>query len=237
MNATGGRTGRLVWRTCPIHDQPDREDWAWLAPHDRAHAEAIGHGQARIRFVVGRALLRRTIAELRPDLHAPSLELGIAASGRPYVVGHRDLRLSLSHTRGLAAAAVSSRGTLGIDVEPSSRGGLPPTQAWLTPDEERHLATLPPEAASRWLLDLWVAKEAAIKACDERPVARRDLEVRGRSGGTRPTLAVVLGAGAAAPAVAMDLMWPSDDPGFALAIALPVLPRAASRTDRMASLP
>jgi 4'-phosphopantetheinyl transferase len=175
-----------MWRTCPIFDQPGPEDEVWLTEAERLRADAIGHPAARTRFVVGRSLLRRTILELRPELERSELILEVASSGRPRLSGHPGLGISISHTRGLAAVAIAVGGGVGIDVEPRSRVDLPPLEAWLTGDERRRMLAHPPCDVSAWLLHVWVAKEAAIKASGAGyPVARGDLEVRddARGGG------------------------------------------------------
>jgi 4'-phosphopantetheinyl transferase len=186
VNVPGGQLDGPVWRTCPIFDQPGPEDEAWLTGAERLRADTIGHPAARTRFVVGRSLLRRTILELRPELHRSDLALGLASSGRPQLSGHPELAISISHTRGLAAVAVAVVGGVGIDVEPRARVDLPPVGAWLTRDEQRRMLARPGCDVPTWLLNLWVVKEAVIKATDPGyPIARVDLEVcdDGRGGG------------------------------------------------------
>jgi 4'-phosphopantetheinyl transferase len=186
VNLPGDQLDGPVWRTCPILDQPGPGDEAWLTGPERLRADAIAHPAARTRFVVGRSLLRRTILGLRPELDRSELTLELASSGRPHLADHPELAISISHTRGLAAVAVAVVGGVGIDVEPRSRVDLPAVGAWLTRDEQRRMVARPSCDVPTWLLDLWVAKEAVIKASDPGyPIARVDLEVRddGRGGG------------------------------------------------------
>jgi 4'-phosphopantetheinyl transferase EntD len=146
-------------------------------------AAAIAHPAARARFVAGRWLLRETIAEVRPDLPAASLELEVERTGRLRLRGHPELEVSISHTRGLVAVAVSTAGPVGIDVEQAGRGGLPPAETWLTQAERSRLGALDVVARAHWLLRLWVAKEAALKAVPSRTLPRRRIEIA--SDGTR----------------------------------------------------
>ena len=189
----------IVWRTCPIRASPSAGARSWLTRHDLLKGEGISHPQARTRFLVARALLRRTIAEARPDLGRTVLDIRTARSGRPTVVdvdplldpflapsldpeleNHLGLYLAVSHTRGLAAAAVSTVGPVGIDVEPLGRDDLPPAEIWLTPEEQEEHAGLPPARRRTQLLRLWVAKEAALKASDATQARlRRELAIRG----------------------------------------------------------
>lgn len=190
-----------VWRTCPIRSSPSAGARSWLTQRDLLRGEGISHPEARTRFLVARALLRRTIAEARPDLGWKVLDIRSARSGRPTVVDidplldpflapnldpeledHLGLYLAVSHTRGLAAVAVSTVGPVGIDVEPLGRDGLPPAEIWLTPDEQEEHASLLPSRRRAQLLRLWVAKEAALKANDAaQALPRRELSIR-RSG-------------------------------------------------------
>jgi 4'-phosphopantetheinyl transferase EntD len=218
MNATRCPPDRLIWRTCPILGEPSSVDEAWLTGPERRRADAIAHPARKTRFVVGRALLRRTILELRPDLEGSALALTIASSGRPHLSGHPELSISISHTRGLAVAAASTLGTVGIDVEPRSRNDLPPVHAWLTDDEQRRLLAQPVPAVPSWLLNLWVAKEAVMKTSDPgHPIARVDLEVRddGRGGGC----AIVPRAGGGGSRLTMVRVRLAVVDGFVVAIA------------------
>jgi phosphopantetheinyl transferase len=188
----------IIWRTCPIHASPSADLWSWLTRKDLLDGAGISHPQARTRSLVARALLRRTIAEARPDLERTVLDIRATRSGRPVVVVggpspdptlapdldptlEDDLGLSLavSHTRGLAAVAVSTVGPVGIDVEPLGRDDLPPAGIWLTPEEQLEHDGLPPQQQRALLLRLWVAKEAALKACDATStLPRSELGVR-----------------------------------------------------------
>lgn len=86
--------------------------------------------------------------------------------GKPYVVGDPGLRVSLSHTGGLALLAVSRDGPVGVDVERvvplRDPAGLrrqilspPEAEAW-SPDREGPL--------HEGLFTHWTCKEAVLKA-------------------------------------------------------------------------
>jgi phosphopantetheinyl transferase len=230
MSASGGPVDMIVWRTCPIREGPEPGDEAWLTGAERLRAAAIGHHDARTRFVVGRALLRRTILELRPELAGSALSLTRSSSGRPHLRDHPELAISISHTRGLAAIAVAGAGRVGIDVEPRSRVGLPPVGGWLTPGEQRRMRALAPDRTRAWLLDRWVAKEAAIKAAGPgHPLGRRELEVHGDTDGDgRATVSGVTHG----RYVHTDVRIESVPGGFVVAIATPIVTRVASVSGR-----
>jgi phosphopantetheinyl transferase (holo-ACP synthase) len=216
----------FIWRTRPLPTVPSEGDWAALSGSDRRRAIGISHPAARTRFVIGRALLHAAVADLAPDLAGAPLELEVAPSGRLVLAGREDLRISISHTRGLAAAAVSGDGGVGIDVEPIGRDDLPPAAAWLTEDERRRLGGRSRQARRRGLLRLWVAKEAAIKAGDRpRPATRRTIEV---DEGQR--CVVEVGGPAARAEKIASIRWFVVADRFLLALARAAVPAVSGRT-------
>jgi 4'-phosphopantetheinyl transferase len=185
-----GRAARVVWRSRPIGDEPSASDWAALSDADLARAADLTHPTVMTRFVVSRALLRETIGRLRPDLRVGPkgatelIDLAVEPSGHLRVAGHPELAVSLSHTVGLATAAVSDVGPVGIDVEPMGRTDLPPLASWLTPEECEELARAEAHLRRLALLHLWVAKEAALKAAPGPGIAwRRRIRVGCMAGG------------------------------------------------------
>jgi phosphopantetheinyl transferase len=84
-------------------------------------------------------------------------------NGKPVVGGDtgRDMRVSIAHTDGMAAAIAAEGSDPGIDIERIA----PRTERFaaiaFTPDE---LAKLPQSDHDEWLTRLWCAKEAAGKA-------------------------------------------------------------------------
>ena len=97
----------------------------------------------------------------------------LAPSGRPVATVDGEpapFFISVSHVRGLVAAAVSDAAWVGIDiVDPADAGRS--LNLWFTPDE---LALLPDDHGLLRAM-LWAAKEAAYKA------ARLDTEFRPRT--------------------------------------------------------
>lgn len=65
--------------------------------------------------LAARALLRRLLAEA---IGSASAVLAVGPNGRPYLVDHPDVGVSLAHTGGWAAAAVRPGGVVGVDVQP-----------------------------------------------------------------------------------------------------------------------
>lgn len=73
---------------------------------------------------------------------------------------------SLSHASGHAAFCVSRHGPVGVDLEPVARAAEVASieERVLHPDDAARLATLQGVARGRALLELWVRKEALLKA-------------------------------------------------------------------------
>lgn len=86
--------------------------------------------------------------------------------GRPYLGGAGEsLRVSVSHTRGALAVALTGRAPVGVDVEGvrELRAGSM-AQAWLHPAEAAWIGELVEHERSAAFLWLWTQKEAVGKA-------------------------------------------------------------------------
>lgn len=169
----------VLWRTEELTGATAVSGHARLSAAERTRAATIAHPGARQRFVVGRALLRRTIVEHSPDLGDTELAIAVAASGRPHLGDGHGLEISLAHTHGLVVAAVADGTPVGIDVEPIDREAPAASAAWLTPTELERLGALD-APDRRGQLRRWLAKEAALKACDQLgPSGLAAIEVHG----------------------------------------------------------
>ena len=107
--------------------------------------------------LLGRLLLARALARLGSD---PLTALAFDATGRPRLPG--DLDPSISHTAGLACAAVAIGCRIGVDVE--RRQPIEPAvrDRILAPAERRRMARSRDPVGD--LLGFWTMKEAAAKA-------------------------------------------------------------------------
>lgn len=148
------------------------QDWrAWLPQAAALLSEPERERVARMRRpedrdtrVLAYALHRLLLSRW---LHLDAVQVPITrdGQGRP-LIADSALSTSLSHTRGAVAIAISGAGPVGIDIEaivrPLSLDDIA-TQV-CHPCELSLLQALPHQLRQRRLLDLWVRKEAYLKA-------------------------------------------------------------------------
>jgi 4'-phosphopantetheinyl transferase len=76
------------------------------------------------------------------------------------------MRFSVSHTQGLIACVVTRGRACGVDVERNQVSGdaIAHVSRFFADDERAQLAALPPAARAARFCELWVLKEAYLKA-------------------------------------------------------------------------
>jgi 4'-phosphopantetheinyl transferase len=112
-----------------------------------------------------RALARRMIVEAAAELGVRVSVLS-EPSGRPMLSGSpRTLHISITHTRGLVAVAVTGLGPVGVDAEPlRPLDAISLANRWFSTAEVQWLRAAAPGTRSTGFLQLWVRKEAVGKA-------------------------------------------------------------------------
>lgn len=138
----------------------------WLNPAERERAARFATATLRQRFTVGRAMLRRLLAEHTGE--APErLAIEDDTNGKPQLVG-RPLAFNLSHAGNHALLAIGpARLDLGIDIEDLAAVGDVDAlvTVCLSPAERQGFARFTDAATRRdSFLRLWVRKEACLKA-------------------------------------------------------------------------
>jgi 4'-phosphopantetheinyl transferase len=130
--------------------EADRTDARRLAPRRRTE---------RLR---ARGLLRALLGSRFPA--AADAGIGYALSGRPVLVGHPRLGISVSHAAGVYAACAALDRTVGVDVQPPPEDLSDMVLRWCAPARRHALAALPTEARAREFAWMWTVKEACGKA-------------------------------------------------------------------------
>lgn len=117
--------------------------------------EALAITYALHRLLLGRAM----------DLDPRDVPLFRDGEGCPRLEGDAAYT-SLSHADGLIALAATTSGPVGVDIEPAARACVMEEIAGrvLQPGEAAELSALPEPVRGKALLELWVRKEAVLKA-------------------------------------------------------------------------
>lgn len=146
---------------------PIREAEAWLHQQELERAAAFRFAVHRDRFVRGRAMVRKRLAEhfgTAPD----SFVFETGERGKPFLPGG-ELHFNLSHSEDRAVLAVSRLPSIGIDIEKFDRevdiDGL--GRRCFRDSEFARIALLQGEERRRAFFWTWTAKEARMKATGE----------------------------------------------------------------------
>lgn len=139
---------------------------ALLDDAERARAGRFAFDEDRRSYVAAHALLRlelsRRAGRLPQDWRFAATELG-----KPYLLDPpRDLRFSLSHTRGMVAVAVAEGVEIGVDVETADRRAesMSLAKRFFAPAEVAQLAAVEGAARRDLFFAIWTLKEAVVKA-------------------------------------------------------------------------
>jgi 4'-phosphopantetheinyl transferase len=144
---------------------------AWeglLDASERSRADCFRFAADRDAYVAAHALLRVMLSQAAP-VAPEAWRFRAGKFGKPAIdpsLGWRDLRFSLSHTRGMVACAVGRGDDLGVDVEavdPSLRP-LEMARHCLAPSEAALIGGLPPARRVAAFFRIWTLKEAYLKA-------------------------------------------------------------------------
>jgi 4'-phosphopantetheinyl transferase len=140
-----------------------REEDSALSALEREGLARCRTEKRRREFVAGRLAAHRALALLEPGLRAEvrAREAG-PDSGRPLFWPERGLALSISHSAGLAVAAVARGGALGVDLEERVEAGEAFLEEAFAPGEHEGYAA----PCAGWMdpaTAAWAMKEAVLK--------------------------------------------------------------------------
>ncbi|WP_043320651.1 4'-phosphopantetheinyl transferase superfamily protein [Microbulbifer sp. HZ11] len=152
-----------------INDIPSGSDDAraletLLSNDERTRRERYRSEEARYRFLLSRALMRRVLGSISGK-SPESLQFEIAESGKPQLLDVPELRFSLSHSGQWIALTVSCEADIGVDIEQPvrKRDFLGIANHYFHPDERSLLTASPPELLPVHFYRLWTMKEAFFK--------------------------------------------------------------------------
>jgi 4'-phosphopantetheinyl transferase len=131
----------------------------------KARAARFRFTEDRTRFVLGRALLARSLREFGDGSGDP-LQLRLTEKGRPVLVDRPEIQFSISHSGELVALAVTLKTRVGIDLEAISRPAdldAIAEKIMSAVDHEVFQKLSGPERPASFFR-VWNAKEAYLKA-------------------------------------------------------------------------
>jgi 4'-phosphopantetheinyl transferase len=142
---------------------------AHLSADETDRMRRFHHASDRALYLRAHALARTALSRYQPTLQPRDWRFVVNQHGRPEIapgMAERPLRFNLSHTRGMAACAVTLGHDVGVDVEhvrPPSFD-LAIARSHFAPAEWEFLESQPAETRREWFFAIWTLKEAYIKA-------------------------------------------------------------------------
>jgi len=141
---------------------------ALLGADERARQARFRFAKDQRRYLVTRALVRTVLsryAAVRPE----EWTFSAGAHGRPAIAGPgaaTALEFNISHSADLVMLGVTSRRTLGIDVESfeTRDADISGLDRYFAAEESASLLSLAPHERRRRFFELWTLKESYIKA-------------------------------------------------------------------------
>lgn len=125
-----------------------------------------GGRRARSQSAAARRLLMAALEKEYPEL-AGTFRVDKDERGKPFLRGHEEICISISHSGRLAACAVGKK-PVGVDAEQRrSRPGRERIARRFHPEEFKRLESEPEEEKEKAFYDLWVRKESFLKAVGE----------------------------------------------------------------------
>lgn len=135
-----------------------------LSPEERERAASFRFARDGRRFALRRGWLRHLLAEetgVAPD----ALRFAVGAHGKPHLPAVPHLHFNLAHSAGVALATIGDV-PLGCDIEACdpAKADPPVAERLFSPAERASLAPLSGPAWTATFFDIWVRKEAYVKA-------------------------------------------------------------------------
>jgi 4'-phosphopantetheinyl transferase len=151
-------------RTAAMRDQ----GLSWLSADERARYEQFLTDRTREDYLAARVLCRTTLSRYT-GVEPSRWRFGEGLHGKPTLVEpvhFKSLRFNLTHTDDLVICIVTRTGEVGVDAEDTSQTVDVSLVArhFLSRRQQARLASLPPHERAARFFELWVLKEAYVKA-------------------------------------------------------------------------
>jgi 4'-phosphopantetheinyl transferase len=152
---SGGTSSSPAWDgLCDVLSEAEREQLERRLRASDRELYLAAHGLLRV--VLGHYL----------GLAPAAVLLGAGEHGKPYLESGPALELSLTHSAGVAAVALSALGPVGVDVESPARRCQPGeiAERYFTARETAAILAVPEARRGRRFFLYWTVKEAVLKA-------------------------------------------------------------------------
>jgi 4'-phosphopantetheinyl transferase len=139
--------------------------FALLSQDEREKAQRYRVERPRSDYILTRGTLRSLLAGyLKQKSQDFSFEYG--AAGKPFLLGHPELRFNVSHTNGLALLAFVRDREIGVDVEKVREQSdvMKLAERFFSARERQYLRNLTGDELHAAFFRCWTRKEAYIKA-------------------------------------------------------------------------
>ncbi len=138
---------------------------AFLNYDEKKRAQSFYLIKHQRRFIVTRTMLRLIIAKYLNIKHN-QIDFAYNKYGKPYINNYPQLTFNVSHSENLAMIAIGRHYELGIDLETlSTRHFLGIAKKMFSNHEGEELQKQPQDLQQLAFFNIWVQKEAYIKAC------------------------------------------------------------------------
>ncbi len=145
----------------------ETDPWFYLRYDERQRALRLQRPQARLQFIHTRVWLKRCLQKYCGGA-AEDIDLAYTSNGKPYLAKQefKYIQFNLSHSGIMAILGITSHRSIGIDIEQikPNRDHLALAQRYFSPKEQAWLAAQPLEAQMSAFFQIWVRKEAWLKA-------------------------------------------------------------------------
>ncbi len=207
-----------LWLTSTeLAEEQLRAHWEILSPEERVQAERFKPADKRREYAAARGMLRQALAAMT-GAPAAGFRFRQDERGKPVLCrggDGLDIAFNVSHSHGMALAAVALGGKLGVDLEKIRADvnwqGL--ARRFFSAAERRALDDLPVEKRLESFFECWTRREALVKGTGA-GIARGFQAFDGAGGTEAPATAP------AAPTAAWEIKNIPAPQGYAAALAV-----------------
>jgi 4'-phosphopantetheinyl transferase len=163
QSIAAGQVHVWAWPIDPAPARFDESDLQLLDAGEQQRFHRYHFDADRIRFALAHIQLRRILSSYL-DCEPGRLSFLASRFGKPAVVSDQRLYFNLSHSRHIAALAISAETEVGVDIDDVRPIEPEVAQHYFSPVEQAALASLDGEDWLEGFYRCWTRKEAILKA-------------------------------------------------------------------------